>query len=71
MTNIEGLFWALFYNAILSLLLWACCIHLVFPLDPMIGAAAMGFSSVFVVCNALRLRTWKPKNTSSAIVKRS
>ena len=54
----QNLFWALIYNTI--------CIPLaagVVPgitLNPMIAAAAMACSSVTVVSNALRLRTWRP-----------
>ena len=67
MTNIkENLFWALFYNTICIPVAMGLLYPFGISLNPMIGAAAMGFSSVFVVCNALRLRTWKPKNTSSA-----
>ena len=67
MTNIkENLFWALFYKTICIPVAMGLLYPFGISLNPMIGAAAMGFSSVFVVCNALRLRTWKPKNTSSA-----
>ena len=66
MTNIkENLFWALFYNTICIPVAMGLLYPFGISLNPMIGAAAMGFSSVFVVCNALRLRTWKPKNAGS------
>ncbi len=56
----QNLFWALFYNAICIPVAMGVLSPLGINLNPMIGAAAMGFSSVFVVSNALRLRTWKP-----------
>ena len=62
MRNIkQNLFWALFYNAICIPVAMGALSPWGITLNPMIGAAAMGFSSVFVVSNALRLRTWKPK----------
>ncbi len=56
----QNLFWALFYNAICIPVAMGVLSPWGITLNPMIGAAAMGFSSVFVVSNALRLRTWKP-----------
>lgn len=63
MRNIkENLFWALFYNAV-CIPVAAGALYLPFGilLNPMIGAAAMSFSSVSVVANALRLRFFTPK----------
>ena len=58
----ENLFWALFYNS-LGIPLAAGVFYpiLGWTLNPMFGAAAMSLSSVFVVTNALRLKTFKPK----------
>ncbi len=62
MRNIkQNLFWALFYNSICIPVAAGVLAPLGVTLNPMFCAAAMGFSSVFVVGNALRLRAWKPK----------
>ena len=58
----QDLFWALFYNGIGIPLAAGVFFPLTgWQLAPMFGAAAMSLSSVCVVSNALRLRTFKPK----------
>lgn len=58
-----NLFWAFFYNAIgIPVAAGVFYNVLGWKLNPMIGAAAMSFSSVCVVTNALRLRKFKAKN---------
>lgn len=56
----QNLFWALFYNS-LGIPVAAGVLYPFFhiTLSPMIGAAAMSLSSVFVVTNALRLSRMK------------
>lgn len=61
----QDLFWALFYNACgIPLAAGVFYPLLGWQLSPMFGAAAMSLSSVCVVANALRLRRFKPKQSS-------
>ncbi len=58
----ENLFWAFFYNACgIPLAAGVFFNVLGWKLNPMFAAAAMSFSSAFVVGNALRLKLFRPK----------
>ena len=64
----QNLFWAFFYNAIgIPVAAGVLYPALQLTLDPMLAAAAMSFSSVCVVSNALRLRGWKAAPTDSHV----
>ena len=68
----ENLFWAFFYNACgIPLAAGVFYPLLEWKLNPMFAAAAMSFSSAFVVGNALRLRFFRPKyaKTTTALPK--
>ncbi len=68
----QNLFWAFFYNAI-GIPLAAGVWYPVFgwKLNPMFGAAAMSLSSIFVVGNALRLKSFQSETRAQGTKSRT
>ena len=63
----QNLFWAFFYNTLgIPVAAGVLFLPLGVQLSPMLGAAAMSMSSVFVVTNALRLRFFTAKTAPAA-----
>ena len=57
----QNLFWAFFYNCVAIPVAAGAFAFAGFSLNPMIGAACMSLSSLFVVTNALRLTRFGKK----------
>ena len=64
----ENLFWAFFYNCLGIPVAAGVLSPIGITLSPMLGAAAMSVSSVFVVANALRLRRFQAAAAESDVV---
>lgn len=62
----ENLFWAFIYNVVMIPVAAGAFSALGFVLNPMIAAACMSLSSLFVVGNALRLLLYKNKELADA-----